>query len=213
MAKDPIFSSILYTMQLSQYLSIKKKARIVVPESCVVIGVVDEWDVLEEDEVFVQVRKENGGGKGGRTLWDFKMNQENGEGEGEEDGREIIKDTKVIVTRNPCTHPGDIRLLTAVDRPCFHHLFNCIVFSSKGPRPIPNMMAGGDLDGDVYFVSWNSSILANLSEECLCPPSTYSKPTLIHEKPDCDNIADYFIFYLERDVLGKLANMHLALCD
>ena len=26
-------------------------------------------------------------------------------------------------------------------------------------------------------------------------------------------MADYFVFYLERDVLGKLANLHLAWCD
>ena len=26
-------------------------------------------------------------------------------------------------------------------------------------------------------------------------------------------MADYFVWYLERDVLGKLANLHLALCD
>ena len=27
------------------------------------------------------------------------------------------------------------------------------------------------------------------------------------------DIADHFVFYLERDVLGKLSNMWLALCD
>ena len=27
------------------------------------------------------------------------------------------------------------------------------------------------------------------------------------------NIADHFVFYLERDVLGKLSNLWLALCD
>ena len=40
--KDPIMSSILYTMQLSQTLSIKKKARILVRDSCVLMGVVDD---------------------------------------------------------------------------------------------------------------------------------------------------------------------------
>ncbi len=29
--KDPIFSSILYAMQLQQYLNLKKKARIIIP--------------------------------------------------------------------------------------------------------------------------------------------------------------------------------------
>lgn len=45
-------------------------------------------------------------------------------------------------------------------------------------------------------------------------PAKYTKPQFIKEKPvDAENIADYIVFYMERDVLGKLANMHLALCD
>lgn len=69
----------------------------------------------------------------------------------------ILKD-KILVSRNPCTHPGDIRLLNAVDRPEFRHLVNVIVFPSTGDRPLCNMMAGGDLDGDVYFICWDKSI-------------------------------------------------------
>jgi hypothetical protein len=45
------------------------------------------------------------------------------------------------------------------------------------------------------------------------PPARYEKPITIKEKPDGDSLADYFVFYLERDVLGKIANLHLALCD
>ena len=44
-------------------------------------------------------------------------------------------------------------------------------------------------------------------------PGTYTKPTTIKEKPKGDTLPDYFIFYMERDVLGKIANLHLALCD
>lgn len=44
-------------------------------------------------------------------------------------------------------------------------------------------------------------------------PAKYEKPSFITEKPESETIADYFIFYLEKDVLGRLANMHLALCD
>ena len=65
----------------------------------------------------------------------------------------------VLVTRNPCTHPGDLRVLTAVDRPELRHLVNVIVFSTLGERPNCQMMAGGDLDGDVYFVSWDKDLL------------------------------------------------------
>jgi RNA-dependent RNA polymerase len=43
---------------------------------------------------------------------------------------------QVLVTRNPCTHPGDLRLLTAVDKPELRHLTNVVVFSSLGERPV-----------------------------------------------------------------------------
>lgn len=76
----------------------------------------------------------------------------------------------LVVTRNPCTHPGDIRMMTGVDKPELRHLSNVVVFSSKGSRPACNMMAGGDLDGDVYFVSWDSELLTHLQPEMISEP-------------------------------------------
>lgn len=61
--KDPILSSLLYTTQLTQTLSMKKKARILVEDSCVLIGVVDDQGILAPNEVYVQLRKESGGKK------------------------------------------------------------------------------------------------------------------------------------------------------
>lgn len=40
-------------MMLSAVMNLKKKARIIVPNSCVLLGVVDDSGVLEENEVFV----------------------------------------------------------------------------------------------------------------------------------------------------------------
>ena len=50
----------------------------------------------------------------------------------------------VVVTRNPCLHPGDVRQLEAVDVPGLHHLVDCIVFPRQGSRPHPNEMAGNE---------------------------------------------------------------------
>ena len=44
-------------------------------------------------------------------------------------------------------------------------------------------------------------------------PGTYTKPTILKEKPEGDTLPDYFAFYLERDCLGKISNLHTALCD
>ena len=48
----------------------------------------------------------------------------------------------VVVTRNPCLHPGDVRQLQAVDVPNLSHLVDCIVFPQSGMRPHPNEMSG-----------------------------------------------------------------------
>jgi RNA-dependent RNA polymerase len=70
----------------------------------------------------------------------------------------------VITCKNPCTHPGDIRLLKAISKDDeryekLKHLVNVVVFSSKGKRPETHKMSGGDLDGDVYMVIWEPKIV------------------------------------------------------
>lgn len=55
----------------------------------------------------------------------------------------------MVVYRNPCFHPGDVRLIKALDKSNLQHLID-VVFSSKGVRDIPSMCSGGDLDGDDY---------------------------------------------------------------
>lgn len=65
----------------------------------------------------------------------------------------------MLVTKNPCFHPGDIRKLKAVFKEELSHLVNVIVFSQKGSRPTQNMMSGGDLDGDVYMIIEDEEIV------------------------------------------------------
>ena len=68
---------------------------------------------------------------------------------------------KVMVTRSPCLHPGDIRVLKCVEPPTpkFEQYFNVVVFSSKGHRPQADLMSGGDLDGDEFFVCWDNNFV------------------------------------------------------
>ena len=207
---EPMIRNVVYANQLAGYQSIKKKARILMQESCTLIGVVDETGLLEPNEIFVQIRRDNFADRGGSSP-DSEQFLEH----------EIVHDDSVprvltgelLVTRNPCLNPGDLRLLRGVDRPELRHLSNVVVFSSKGERPTCNMMSGGDLDGDVYFVCWDQELIGSLSVDQMVDPGHYTKPTTLKEKPPSEGLPDYFVFYLERDVLGKLANLHLALCD
>jgi hypothetical protein len=59
-----------------------------------------------------------------------------------------IINTEVLVTRNPCLHPGDLQKFKAVDIPEFSYLTDCIIFPTRGKRPSADLMSGGDLDGD-----------------------------------------------------------------
>ncbi|KAL3207766.1 hypothetical protein MRX96_039534 [Rhipicephalus microplus] len=75
----------------------------------------------------------------------------------------------VIVTKNPCMHPGDLRKLTAVNVPQLHHVRDCIVFPVKGDRPHPEEMAGSDLDGDEDSVLWYADLIFKTN----CSPMHY----------------------------------------
>ena len=44
-------------------------------------------------------------------------------------------------------------------------------------------------------------------------PGNYTKPDIVKTKPKNESLADYFTFYLEKDCLGVICNLHLALCN
>jgi hypothetical protein len=56
--------------------------------------------------------------------------------------------TEVLITRNPCLHPGDLQKFRVVDIPKFSHLVDYIVFPTREKRPSADLMSGSDLDGD-----------------------------------------------------------------
>ncbi|RVW54045.1 RNA-dependent RNA polymerase 6 [Vitis vinifera] len=82
--------------------------------------------------------------------------------------------------KNPCLHPGDVRILEAVDAPGLEHLVDCLVFPQKGDRPHSNEASGSDLDGDLYFVTW---------EETLIPPSKQSWPPMQYDSAEAKALA------------------------
>ncbi|CAM6085235.1 unnamed protein product [Calypogeia fissa] len=45
----------------------------------------------------------------------------------EADGKCVVTGP-MVVAKNPCLHPGDVRVLLAVDTPELHHMVDCVVF-------------------------------------------------------------------------------------
>ncbi|KAH2127605.1 hypothetical protein KXV68_001981, partial [Aspergillus fumigatus] len=147
-----------------------QKCRILVPESRLVFGVCDPRGVLQEGECFLRVTDDMNGGRP-RT----------------------IVGCEVVVTRNPCLHPGDLRKLKAVDRPELSHLRDCIVFAVKGERPAADQMSGGDLDGDTFFVCWDPDLVpSTVSEAAHYPPGR--EPFAV-EEITVDHRIEYFARY------------------
>ena len=75
-----------------------------------------------------------------------------------------------MVTKNPCSHPGDIRLLKAVGETdsrfeILRDYINVIVFPKKGYRPEQHKMSGGDLDGDCFMVMWDQLVIDTLKPD------------------------------------------------
>jgi hypothetical protein len=124
---DPYIKNLLNLFRVSVLKDLKKKAKIIVPNGAYLLGVMDETNTLEEGEVFVQICDTSNNG-----------------------ARRQVITGEVVVFRNPCFHPGDVRVIKAVDRENLHHLIDVVVFPAKGYRDIPSMCSGGDLDGDDY---------------------------------------------------------------
>lgn len=102
----------------------QQRCRIMIPKSRLLYGICDSEDVLKEGECFVRVTME-------------------GDGQPRQ-----LSGMEILVTRNPCLHPGDLQKFKAVARPELVHLIDCIVFPTRGKRPSADLMSGGDLDGD-----------------------------------------------------------------
>ncbi|CAN0901485.1 Probable RNA-dependent RNA polymerase 5 [Linum grandiflorum] len=91
---------------------------------------------------------------------------------------------KVLVYRNPGLHFGDIHILDAVYvKEIEDYVGNAkfgIFFPTQGKRSLADEMAGGDYDGDMFFVSRNQELLDNFKqskpwESCSLPSNEQSK--------------------------------------
>ncbi|KAF2101257.1 RdRP-domain-containing protein [Rhizodiscina lignyota] len=123
------------------------------------------------------------------------------------DGRAMtIMNTEVMVTRNPCLHPGDLQKFKAVDVPEFAHLIDCIVFPTCGKRPSADLMSGGDLDGDKFFVTWDPDIIPRLISQPALYPGV-KEPISFNQITD-DDRAEFFARYTNAS-LGRVKNLYL----
>ncbi|TFB03406.1 putative RNA-dependent RNA polymerase 1 [Trichoderma ghanense] len=160
----------------------EQRCRILIPKSRLLFGVCDAWGVLKPGQCAVKVTMDG-------------------------DGQPYaLKGTKVLVTRNPCLHPGDLQKLDVVERPELAHLVDCIVFPTTGRRPTADMMSGGDLDGDTFFVTWDPDIIPTTISQAAHYPGV-REPLRFSPITDEDRLV-YFARYTNVS-LGRVKNLYL----
>ncbi|KAI0316524.1 RNA dependent RNA polymerase-domain-containing protein [Amylostereum chailletii] len=173
---------------------LKNHARIPVPKGWTLVGVCDIHQELEHMEIFACVKPL--------------------------DGPTVYLEGPVLISRSPVIHPGDVQVVQAIGRPKPGSMFeveplpNTVVFSAKGPRPIPSYLGGGDLDGDLY----NLIPLDDCPEfmpKKLCEPASYDPAPKkeLDRSSTMDDVADFVVDYINSDVLGMIATNWLITAD
>lgn len=207
-SQEPFLISIMRLWRAWHLKYLKEKAKVVIDKGASLLGCMDEIGTLkgffqdavppkdasyEEKlaalpEIFLQVLRPDTGGK-----------------------REIIEGL-CILARNPSLHPGDIRVVRAVNVPELHHLQDVVVLPQTGDRDISSMCSGGDLDGDDYLVIWDKDMIP---EDWFREPMDYATKRAqdLDHDVTVDEITSFFVTYMKNDCLPRIAHAHLAWAD
>jgi len=230
---DLFLFSLMKETQSLIFRELTERSRIFVEKSVLLKGIVDEYNLLEENQVFAFISKTNN-----------KKDKEN-----------FLLSGKFIVTRCPCLHTVNIRILQFINLDNLEEMensnlisyfekigskkhlenlrknfieykkklikaydrfknsyLNVIVFPSKGKTSHPNQMAGGDLDGDDYFIFFDDELVSQIK-----PIDSYTYPScnlvIDKSKIEIDDIIDHFVTYNSSNILGKIANLQIAIAD
>ncbi|KAF4169051.1 hypothetical protein CNMCM6936_009648 [Aspergillus lentulus] len=188
--KVPFLRSLVEAVVLREVRLLKHRARIPVKKGITLFGIVDETEFLQSDEVYVTFETVEGR---------FEPPPPPG---------------RLLITRSPALHDGDIQQAYQVLPPANHPLRqhrNCVVFSAKGDRDLPSKLSGGDLDGDIYNIIWDPEA----RPKCTFKPADYPRvePLSVGRLVTADDMADFFIDFMRTDHLGVIATRHMILAD
>lgn len=207
-AHEPFMTSLLELWRAWSIKYLKEKAKIIIEQGACLFGCIDETATLrgyfehlrpepeattEEKfnalpEIFVQISIP------------------------EQKGKAKVIEGICLLARNPSLHPGDIRVVKAVNVPGLKHLKDVVVLPQTGDRDIASMCSGGDLDGDDYIVIWDPDLIPT---EWYQSPMDYSapKPKELDRDVRVDDITTFFVTYMKEDRLRQIAHAHMAWAD
>ncbi|EMD00113.1 hypothetical protein BAUCODRAFT_119665 [Baudoinia panamericana UAMH 10762] len=187
---DRFLTGIAQMAVVHQLRDIKYRGRIHINDGVTLYGIMDETGYLQEGEVYVVTEKAPDGGR-----------------------KELIRNN-ILITRSPAMHPGDIQQVNAVSVPAdspLKHLSNVVVFSQHGARDLPSQLSGGDLDGDLYNIIWDSTLWPTK----FATPADYPrvKPVELDRIVTGKDMSDFFVTFMETNQLGMICSIHMQLAD
>ncbi|KAF5363416.1 hypothetical protein D9756_000381 [Leucocoprinus leucothites] len=182
---------------------IKHSARILVPDSHLLVGVADEGPAYVK--------------RGFEDVFCLRPGQVYACIQRGPDQEPFWLEGHCLVTRSPVAHIGDVQRVRAIGKPpqgklcLFGHLKNVLVMSSQGIRSLASCLGGGDVDGDLFQIIQYEPLL----------PMTYERPmdyTSMGTKTNdwdstVDDICDFIVEYINSDVLGLLSDRLLMIAD
>ncbi|XP_013596635.1 PREDICTED: probable RNA-dependent RNA polymerase 5 isoform X1 [Brassica oleracea var. oleracea] len=191
---EPHLQDQLFTFSKTEKNDLKA-GRLPVSESYYLMGTVDPTGELKEDEVCVIL--------------------ESGQISG-----------NVLVYRNPGLHFGDIHVLKATYVQALEEYVGNskygVFFPQKGPRSLGDEIAGGDFDGDMYFISRNPELLEHFKSSdpwvSLTPPDNINSAKNPSELSPEELEEELFNMFLKTrfhasNVVGMAADSWLTIMD
>ncbi|RGB35100.1 RNA dependent RNA polymerase-domain-containing protein [Rhizophagus diaphanus] len=181
--KDRDLMNLISLFRTKMLRDIKKKAKIRVDKGAFLLGVLDVTETLQENQIYCCVSD--------------PCNPSS---------RKVITG-RCIVFRNPCFHPGDIRVVTAVECKALSHLVDVVVFPAVGYRDIPS---GGDLNDD-FTVIYDERLIPPK----MCEPMDYRQaqiPRMIKDV-NIEDIKEFFADYIFSDQIDMITKNYLSIAD
>ncbi|THV87176.1 RNA-directed RNA polymerase [Aureobasidium pullulans] len=188
---DTFLRGVVEMAVITKLREIKYKGRIPVQNGVTLYGIMDETGYLKEGQIYVTTQSSP------------------------DKPKKVLTGGKVIITRSPALHPGDIRTVEAIDVPStspLDQLRNCVVFSQHGDRDLPSQLSGGDLDGDLYNVIFEPTLMPQVNS---APPADYPRVPgyELEREVTIHDMSSFFVEFMETDQLGQICNRHLQIAD
>ena len=118
----------------------ESKLRVPLAKSAFLYGVADPLGVLEPGEIQVQFSS---------SFVDEKTDEK----------YLCLRDMEALVARQPACRRSDIQKVRTTIRPELSHLVDVVVFPCKGRYPLAGKLQGGDYDGDIFWICWETTLV------------------------------------------------------